>query len=697
MRTQTLRPALCALLLTMTTLAAPAAPVDTGRGDRLLAEYFRTETERLAHASLADVRTADDWNARRERERDRLKEMLGLDPWPEKTPLNAQVTGITEHAQFRVERLHFQSRPGLYVTGNLYVPKGLKGRAPAVLYVCGHGNVKENGVSYGSKAAYQHHGGWFARNGYVCLILDTLQLGEIEGLHHGTYREGMWWWNSRGYTPAGVEAWNCVRALDYLETRPEVDATKFGVTGRSGGGAYSWWIAAIDERIQAAVPVAGITDLTNHVVDGTVEGHCDCMFMVNTYRWDYAQVAALVAPRALLLANTDKDRIFPLEGIVRVHAGARKIYNLLGAGDHLGLLITEGPHKDTQDLQVPAMHWFNRFLKGEDPLLETAAVKYFPPKDLKVFATLPSDERNTRIHETFVPAAHPPVPNSRDEWTRHRDAWMQAMREKSFHGWAAEGAALDLRPVFQAKKEDVQLSAWDFTSQEHVPLRLYVAHRAGLDRPDLVVLNVVSPEAWRDWIAEMLPAFAGELRAEAASAGLPEPDVKGFEQTRGMFRSFKWAMAYVAPRGVGLTAWDASDRKQVQNRRRFMLLGQTLDGMRVWDIRRAMQAIRSRTEWTAVPLWLQGSGEMGVNALYASLFEPPVARLDLHDLPRSHRSGPDYLNVLRFLDVPQAVAMAAERTKLKLYQTDDSGWDYPRAVVSKLGWDAGVLDVRKPR
>ena len=68
---------------------------------------------------------------------------------------------------------------------------------------------------------------------------------------------------------------------------------RIGVTGRSGGGAYSWWIATLDERIKAAAPVAGITDLQNHVVDGVAEGHCDCMFQVNTYRWDFAQVAAL--------------------------------------------------------------------------------------------------------------------------------------------------------------------------------------------------------------------------------------------------------------------------------------------------------------------------------------------------------------------------------------------------------------------
>ena len=96
-------------------------------------------------------------------------------------------------------------------------PKSLAGKAPAILYVCGHSQVKKDGISYGNKVGYQHHGAWFARNGYVCLVIDTLQLGEIEGIHHGTYREKMWWWNARGYTPAGVEAWNSIRAIDYLE------------------------------------------------------------------------------------------------------------------------------------------------------------------------------------------------------------------------------------------------------------------------------------------------------------------------------------------------------------------------------------------------------------------------------------------------------------------------------------------------
>ena len=264
----------------------------------------------------------------------------------------------------------------------------------------------------------------------MCRAIDTIQLGELRGEHQGTYKRGMWWWNARSYTPAGVEAWNCIRALDYLQSRPEVDGTRLGVTGRSGDGAYSWWIAVLDERIKAACPVTGITDLHNHVIDGTLQGHCDCMFTVNTYRWDYPQIAALVAPRPLFICNSDKDSIFPLDGVQRQHEKVRNIYRLYGAAANLGLLITEGPHKETQDLQVPVFRWFNRLLKVEAPLIEAAATKLFAPAVLKVFKDLPPDERSTMIHETFVPVARAAVPHDAGEWARQRDGWLSALLEK---------------------------------------------------------------------------------------------------------------------------------------------------------------------------------------------------------------------------------------------------------------------------
>ena len=213
------------------------------------------------------------------------------------------------------------------MTGNLYLPKNGRQAAPAILYVCGHSSSKKDGVSFGNKTQYQHHGAWFAQNGYVCLVIDTLQLGEIEGIHHGTYREGTCGGGTPAATrrPASRRGTRSVRSTICV-SRPEVDAERIGVTGRSGGGAYSWYLAALDDRVKV-VGAGGRASptLKNHVVDGCVEGHCDCMYFVNTYRWDYPQLAALAAPRPLLISNTDRDDIFPLDGVVDIYQKVRRL------------------------------------------------------------------------------------------------------------------------------------------------------------------------------------------------------------------------------------------------------------------------------------------------------------------------------------------------------------------------------------
>jgi dienelactone hydrolase len=662
--------------------------------DRMLAEYFQSETKKLQDQCLSDIKTLDDWKAKRPVYKQQLLEMLGLDPLPAKTPLQATTTGTTEQEQFTVEKLHYQSMPGLYVTADLYIPKGLTKPAPAVLYVCGHGNVKKDGISYGSKVSYQHHGEWFARHGYVCLTIDTLQLGEIEGIHHGTYRYNMWWWNCRGYTPAGVEAWNCVRALDYLETRKEVDASRIGVTGRSGGGAYSWWIAAIDERIKVAVPVAGITDLQNHVVDGCVEGHCDCMFIVNTYRWDYPLVAALVAPRPLLISNSDKDTIFPLDGVLRVHEKVRRIYNLYGAEKNLGLQITEGPHKDTQELRTHAFVWFNRFLKNEDPIIRVPAEPLLQPEQLRVFDKLPVDEINTKIQETFVPAASScDVPQSKEQWATLRDGWMTALREKVFRGWPTEREAgpLDVDRVFTAEADGVRLTAYEFNSQPHVRLRLFLVSAANVRDPDWVTLTVLDEARWTQRLSAMRVKFAGQL----GDYRLPDPDPNAFEDLRKLLDAGQ-VDAYFCPRGIGAAAWTGDEKKQTQIRRRFMLLGQTLDGMRVWDVHRAIEALGQIDETAGIAPFLGADGTMAGVALYASLFEPQITHLALFRLPTTHRDGPIFLNVLRYLDMPQAVALAAEHASITLPRQDASAWRFPASVVESLRWDRQRVQIIAP-
>jgi cephalosporin-C deacetylase-like acetyl esterase len=666
--------------------------VDTSRGDRMIAAFFRSETQKLAGACLANVKSWDDWTRRREMYRQQLREMLGLDPLPERTPLGAVVTGTLERDDFKVEKLHFQSRPHLYVTANLYLPKKQNGRVPAILYVCGHSQSKKNGVSFGNKTKYQHHGAWFARNGYVCLVIDTLQLGEIEGIHHGTHRENMWWWNARGYTPAGVETWNSIRAIDYLVSRPEVDPERIGMTGRSGGGAYTWYTTALDDRIKVAVPVAGITNLKNHVVDGCVEGHCDCMYMVNTYRWDYPQLAALAAPRPLLIANTDRDKIFPFDGVVDVYQKVRRLYELAGKGDQIALQMAGGPHEDSQVLQLYALQWFNRHLKGEEPVIESAAKDYFQPEELKVFDKLPADQINTRIHETFVPqAAAPAPPKSKEEWERQRDKWMTALREKCFGGWPKESQPLQLRHAFGAESADARVDAYDFDSQPDVELRLYVVLPNSTDASKLkgIGLSVLDASAWPTFLATMRTKFPQKFGPDSSQP--PDtPLPKGANVLFDSAQLLKSGFAFVAPRGIGPTKWSSDSKKQIHIRRRFMLLGQTLDGMRVWDVRRAIQALRSIARFRDLPLSVGGDREMGGIALYAVLFEPQVDTVYLNRPPHAHPSGPDLLNVLRFLDMPQAVAISAEASHVEMLETSDDNWRFPLGVARQFGWNKRI-------
>jgi len=488
-----------------------------------------------------------------------------------------------------------------------------------------------------------------------------------------------------------VEAWNSIRALDYLCSRSEVDTNRIGTTGRSGGGAYSWWTAALDDRIKVAAPVAGITDLRNHVIDGAVEGHCDCMFMVNTYRWDYPEVAALVAPRPLLIANSDNDWIFPLDGVERLHRKVKAVYEAYGAVTNLGLLITEGPHKDTQDLQLPVFRWFNRKLKGDDPVIEMAALKLFRPEELKVFSTLPTNEITTTIQERFVPRASTNGLQPAD-WERKAAGWMDSLRLHVFTGWPSpQPDQLHLR--FSVEHDGLLLRGIDFLSQPGVRLRLYTL-RAAASEPARVQLNLLDGETnglpalpqgttlrWEEWANFLNAEFAEELKEERrAVTGETKLRLADF---KAALQSGNTSLAFVAPRGIGLTAWSNDERTETHLRRRFMLLGQTVESMRAWDIIQSVRVLRQMLPTNAA-IQLQAEGAMAVNALYASLFEH-VSEVHAWNLPSSHVAGPDYLNVLRYIDIPQAVFMAQRKTGIHLHNADSKVWQPIMDLASSAG------------
>jgi dienelactone hydrolase len=627
------------VMLAFVCVQPPAAA--SSPGERLIRGYLSQEARRLDEQFLDGIATKADWEKRRPLLHRQYMEMLGLWPMPARTPLEPKVTGVIDRAEgFRIEKVHFQSRPHLYVTGNLYVPKQIKEgeRLPAVLYVCGHSGRGRDG----NKTAFQHHGMWLATHGYVCLTIDSLQLGEIGAIHHGTYRYNRWWWQARGYTPAGVECWNGIRAIDYLQSRPEVDPNKIAVTGISGGGAATFWIAAADERVQVAVPVSGMSDLEDYVGERVVNGHCDCMFLINAHQWPWTHIAALVAPRPLLFENSGHDTIFPMPSNDRIRARLETLYRLFTdkPAELFDIGVTPGGHSDNPELRLMAYRWINRHLKGDNAPVTEPTLAPVEGKELRAFPNeLPADELNTRIDESFVPTGEATLPRSRDQFDRWRESKLAELRRLSFAGHRKPVvAALDPSSEFAEAK--AVTGRW-LTEEQNDPERFSTARQSA---------HVVCE--WR-----YLPPKGDSPTVWLVVMNPGEP----LDQVPAWFsgRAGNDAVLLLAPRGGGSLTWD--DKPPFYIQRSMALLGRTVDSGRVADV----QAFVEQTHYVASNrTWkIAGRGPAGVIAAYAAALAPEhcVDEVLIVDPPTSHRDGPIFLNVLRVLDIPDAFGLLAPR------------------------------------
>lgn len=669
--------------------------IDVTHGKEMMLNYFAREVARIEEAWQEEAESYD--TGAQDRDRQRFAEMLGLWPMPPKTDLNATVTGEVRREGVLVRKVYFQSMPGLYVTANLYLPEDAAGPLPAVLYLPGHTLRVKEGTSYGPKVAdhYQTHPIWYARNGIASLIIDTLNGGEIQGAHHGTYNLDRWWWVNRGYTPSGVEAWNAVRALDYLESLPEIDSARLAVTGLSGGGGTSWWVNALDARPVAIAPTAGITDLHGYLADHRIENHCDCMFPVNHFRWSLGKVASLGVPRPVLLAQNDQDHLFPIDGVRRLANQAAGIYQRFGRRENFETLVRSGGHSDPP-LRPGTYRWIYRHLKGEEPRDEILAPArpLFSMEELQVFTgTLPADERNTRIDEELIPAAELPAPPaSAEEWVALREGWMQELRDRVFFGWPSASAAPVLHSTDKKNLGSLTLQAFDFETQEGIRLRLWTL---GNERSaSMLDLQVMDASRWSDWLAILRAAMTDAEAAEVIGPGAfstpwPAADAAALQEVTEEVTLGNSLLAFFAPRGVGPTHWLMPGEPRDSIRRAFLPLGQTLEGMQVWDVMQAVAAIRAVPQNSALPVNLISHEAMAGVALYASIFQP-TQKLSLHRLPPSHHHGPFLLNIRRILDLPQALAMAAEHIPVELHETAPASSAWARATLRSSGLTGNV-------
>jgi len=633
---------LCAVVfIPLVASAQPYGPPDHDQpGDEIIQPYLYREAMKLSFGFAQDIKSRADWEAKRPQYLEECFYMLGLSPRPEKAPLRATVTGTLKGDGYEVDMLHYQSRPGLYVTGNLYRPgSATQGeRLPAIFYVCGHSGRGRDG----NKVAYQSHGIWFARHGYICLVVDTLQLGEIAAIHHGTYNLNRWWWHSRGYTPAGVEAWNGIRGIDYLVSRPDVDPARIAVTGISGGGAATFWIAAADERVRVAVPVSGMADLESYVANRVINGHCDCMFLYNTFQWPWTRIAALVAPRPMLFVNSDQDRIFPMDANERIIGRLERLYSLFGAGDRVDAVVSVGGHAYREDIRKAAYRFINAHLKGDarpitdseiDIVSEGSNPGPYPiaPERLRVFPTdadLPLDELNTRIDEHFVPMAHVAMPagGGFEAWKK---SLLTEIRRVGFSYFPESIIPAINRTALSRKGE--------------------AANVERLETEQLIEFYVRYSDARRPTSGEILLAVLNEDEAGTRPEWIKQVATSGQH------------IVLCEPRGIGETKWT---RKNGPNyvERSHALLGRTVDAGRVWDVIATAKYLASRAE-SGISVAVAGKGAAGVIAAYAAVLEDQIAGATLVSPPKTHGepAAPQFLNILRVADVPQVLGLVAPR------------------------------------
>jgi hypothetical protein len=429
-----------------------------------------------------------------------------------------------------------------------------------------------------------------------------------------------------------------------------VDRDRIGVTGISGGGASTVWISAADDRVKVAVPVSGMSDLQSYVSNKVINGHCDCMFLVNTYRWEWTTIAALIAPRPLLFANSDNDGIFPMDGNRRIIARLRSLYKLYGKPDLVDEHVSKGGHDYRPDLRLAIFKFINLHLKGERGEIKDADDSPLPGKELRVFPTdadVPRDAINARIDETFISLARVELPAEKDfaDWKK---GMLSQLRQRCFRTFPERFGL----PVGLAGAEAVKGGA-TISSEGNLSLKINppIVRSADPKAGGLLVLLDEDEDE-----SKGLPAWARDL------AGKREVQL-------------------LTLRGRGKGAWT---RRNPPNyvERSHALLGLTVDQGRVLDAITAvrwLQATRARSGWA-----IAGRGQAGVLAAYAALFEPGITEVVAVAPPASHRDGPYFLGVLRVLDVPEALGLLAP-TSLTLIGAKDRAFERTAALYKLAG------------
>jgi cephalosporin-C deacetylase-like acetyl esterase len=643
------------------------------------------------------ARTREELEARRPWLQKRLRHSLGLDPWPERTPLNVRFVGELERSGYKIEKLIYEAWPGLNVTAHLYLPDPLQQSSAGLVYACGHwmeaGKLAPPVQSFCATAATL---------GIITLVYDPLGQGER-----------LEYWRDHGHLNAlligqsqlGLMVWESIRALDYLLSRPEVDPKRVGMTGASGGGLNTFFTTAIEDRFACAIPVAYPCTFSAAMhaerdlnwEDGT--DVCNQVPQVMSYA-EMSDIASLFIPKPYMILSGTRDKIFPIAGVRQIGSEIAHNYNLAGVMERFRFAEFDVEHGYQLSLRQAAYGWLKQWLLGSgdgSPIPEpdlNLLPNPFPVEYSLPPIPTPDNLRGQSPTLTPVPGAlpgfcMPPHQSVQNEVVI--GTMLRAAAERIHEVPPLPASSADL-PGWQTEiTRSMQniLGPFPKKSPLHTCLfnqvwenglmaeRITFQSEEGITIPGLFIM----PEEWNHPVPFLI--YAGEWgKMQGIHSGLIEKMVQA-----------GYGVLAIDVRGVGETA--TSDFEAATN---LLMMDRPLFGQRVFDVIRAVDFIWERCyiapQIDKGRLVILGEGVGGLWALYAAALDSRVAAVVALDSLYSytgllehsaHYPASIYLfDVLNHFDLAHVIASCAPRPVL-LHPVDS--WRRPcteRAVATAL-------------
>jgi cephalosporin-C deacetylase-like acetyl esterase len=583
-------------------------------------------------------RTLAEWQTMRSDIRNRFIASLGLDcelvdaPPDRRGDLRARVVGAVDRSRdgYRIEKIEYQTRPRFYASANLYLPASPPaGRLPAMFSPHGHWQTGKHTRALQIRCAN------LARRGYAVLLADTI--GQSERTFMGHRDAASHALLFAGASMPGMQVWDNIRGLDYLCSRPEVDVSRIGVTGCSGGGNHTLYLSAVDGRVSASVPVCSVEMFDIYFR----KSQCVCETIPDLLTYaDKPHLLGLVAPRPLLIMNGLRDGGFPTLSSRQAYDRAQQIYALYENGrERIALYEANVEHSYDRAMRERAYAWFDQWLQGLSPE-EAAArsreadtwVEAEEAETLCVWGHGPNDHPDdAHTLATYYAEIAPPAPieNPTSE-IRNPSDLRRRIIDEAFDGWPAH---TPLRPeaVDTIERQDCTVELLTYWSEDEVPVpALLFRPRDHQGRVPAVVYTSPSGKA-----------RAPELRAvhEIVRAGA--------------------AVLAIDYRGQGETAsgGHGGDLAAVE---RGIQLHQPLFAGRVWDVLRGVEYLVSRADIDPSAVYVWGEGDAALLALHAAALDERVAGAACLGGPTTYRApaGGEAVSLAAWLVVPGLLALA---------------------------------------